>query len=311
MKKKLFYTLFLLIFSVLTAKSAYSDTILYLVSEIKANKGEIKVKLSGGKNFSALKPLQSLKAGDMVSATKNGYTVLLETASGKAVTVREGNSPFTVKGSTKQEDSSFKNLFAKIGDSLKGKKKDLNYVPLVVRSIRLKKPTIVMPKDTLLLNEKPMFVWTGSSRDEIIIKLKDSLGRLVFQKTVLSRYSLKFPDEIQSLKPGSYSWELEIENSPAQKAGFQIPYAGAKEKVYEKLKYIDSTKLSKTTKAILKSELLLSENFIEDARVELVKAYLNDKEEPTIHLLLGEIYKKIGQTDLSLEEFDEAQYLLQ
>jgi len=311
MLKKLFYFLILSSFLSISVLSVGADDAVYLVSEIKANKGELKVKLSGEKNSRTLKPLQSLKAGDIVSVTKNAYAVLLETASGKAVTVKEGNAPFTVKGAAKQEESSFKNIFAKIGDSLKGKKKEMNYVPLVVRSVRLKKPTIVMPKDTLLLSEKPMFFWTGSSKDEIVIKLKDSSGNMIFQKTVLSRYSLKYPDEISPLKPGTYRWELEIEESPLQKAEFKIPEAETKKMVIEKLKFIDSTKLPKTTKAILKSEILLSENFIEDARVELVKAYINDKEEPTIHLLLGEIYKKIGHNDMALEEFDEAQYLSQ
>ncbi len=42
----------------------------------------------------------------------------------------------------------------------------------------------------------------------------------------------------------------------------------------------------------------------------VVAALAADRDEPTLHLLLGDIYTRTGLTDLAAESFDEANYLL-
>jgi Tfp pilus assembly protein PilF len=46
-----------------------------------------------------------------------------------------------------------------------------------------------------------------------------------------------------------------------------------------------------------------------DARRVVVTALAADRDEPTLHLLLGDLYTRTGLTDLAAESFDEAQYL--
>jgi len=42
----------------------------------------------------------------------------------------------------------------------------------------------------------------------------------------------------------------------------------------------------------------------------VVTALAADRDEPTLHLLLGDLYTRTGLTDLAAESFDEAQFLL-
>ena len=42
----------------------------------------------------------------------------------------------------------------------------------------------------------------------------------------------------------------------------------------------------------------------------MVAALAQDRDEPTLHLLMGDLFTRGGLTDLASESFDEAQFLL-
>ena len=42
----------------------------------------------------------------------------------------------------------------------------------------------------------------------------------------------------------------------------------------------------------------------------MITALAADRDEPTLHLLLGDLYTRTGLTDLAAESIDEAQFLL-
>ena len=56
--------------------------------------------------------------------------------------------------------------------------------------------------------------------------------------------------------------------------------------------------------------LLAREGLLHDARRVVVAALDADRDEPTLHLLLGDLYTRTGLGDLAAESFDEAQFLL-
>jgi hypothetical protein len=68
--------------------------------------------------------------------------------------------------------------------------------------------------------------------------------------------------------------------------------------------------VSPTSRAVLKAGLLAREGFLHDARNVVVAGLAADRDEPTLHMLLGDIYTRTGLTDLAAESFDEANYLL-
>ena len=68
--------------------------------------------------------------------------------------------------------------------------------------------------------------------------------------------------------------------------------------------------VSPTSRAVLRAGLLAREGLLHDARRVVVTALAADRDEPTLHLLLGDLYTRTGLTDLAAESFDEAQFLL-
>jgi len=65
-----------------------------------------------------------------------------------------------------------------------------------------------------------------------------------------------------------------------------------------------------TSKAVMRAALLAREGLLHDARRVVVGALDGDRDEPTLHLLLGDLYTRTGLADLAAESFDEAQFLL-
>jgi Tfp pilus assembly protein PilF len=65
-----------------------------------------------------------------------------------------------------------------------------------------------------------------------------------------------------------------------------------------------------TSKAVMRAGLLAREGLLHDARRVVVAALDTDRDEPTLHLLLGDLYTRTGLADLAAESFDEAQFLL-
>src|SRR5262249_61079278 len=68
--------------------------------------------------------------------------------------------------------------------------------------------------------------------------------------------------------------------------------------------------VSPTSRAVLRAGLLAREGFLHDARSVVAAGIAADRDEPTLHQLLGDIYTRTGLTDLASESFDEANYLL-
>ncbi|HET8576101.1 MAG TPA: hypothetical protein VFO18_03300, partial [Methylomirabilota bacterium] len=66
---------------------------------------------------------------------------------------------------------------------------------------------------------------------------------------------------------------------------------------------------SKSGVALLRAGWLFQEQLYADARRELVTALAADPDEPTLHLLLGQIYDRIGLGDMATREFIEARDL--
>jgi predicted Zn-dependent protease len=60
----------------------------------------------------------------------------------------------------------------------------------------------------------------------------------------------------------------------------------------------------------LRVGFLAREGLIHDARLSLTAALTKDPDEPTLHLLLGNLYLKAGLPEMAAESFDEAQFLL-
>lgn len=106
-----------------------------------------------------------------------------------------------------------------------------------------------------------------------------------------------------------YSWSIE-KKFPPEKARFKILTPEEAKPIQEQLKSLGGASgVPKTTLATLEANFLLSHGFFYEAREILAEAVTADPDEPAIHLLLGETYKKTGLKSLALDEYGEAQFL--
>ena len=107
-----------------------------------------------------------------------------------------------------------------------------------------------------------------------------------------------------------YSWSAERKGVATEKANFRIAASDEIRSILEQLAEIDRhSALSKTTAAVLKGNLLISRDLFHDGREVLIEAAKADPKEPTLRLLLAEVYDKTGLRSLAQEQFSEAQLL--
>ena len=287
---------------------AQSQEVVAVITELKLNRGDVQIKLPG-KNPERPAVLQSLYPGTQIHASKDASAVILFTDGMRTVTVNESNSPFEIKvpeAKVGQVSARAKEL----ASFLLGKKKPPSYIPLAVRGGK-HPPALLSPRNTKLITDLPTLQWMGMERQTGTVRVYSTEG-ILWEAKDIALTQIKYPPSAPRLKPGvEYSWVIEKKGFPAEKARFKILTPEQAKPVQEQLTSLHGAEgLSKTTLAILKAGLFVSHELFHEAREVLTEAINADRDEPTLHFLLGEIYEKTGLKDLALEEYSEAQFLL-
>ena len=94
-----------------------------------------------------------------------------------------------------------------------------------------------------------------------------------------------------------------------QHAGFDVATAEAATRVRLAVDAVELARYPAGTAALLKAAALMRERFFADARRALLQAVAANPEEPTLHLLLGDVYERIGLDNLAAAEYDQAETL--
>ena len=133
-----------------------------VLTEIRAERGQVEVKRAGETQWTAAQPLLALP-GDQLRATGEARAALVLTGGRGAQAVSAGNSPFTVQPpAAAAAGDKVKGLVGSVTDFLSGKQKDLAYLPLSVRSARPPRVVQLQPSATKLLPGPVTFEWSGS-----------------------------------------------------------------------------------------------------------------------------------------------------
>jgi tetratricopeptide (TPR) repeat protein len=200
---------------------------------------------------------------------------------------------------------------ANLGRILAGKKKELTYVPLAVRSVK-QPPLMLSPREGKLLMS-PVLEWAGSDRLRYTIRVLGPQG-MVWEQGNLPRGPLPYPPAAPRLLPGvAYRWELEARDFAPQRGQFTILRPQEIAKVRESLDALAPSALSgypKNTVTLMRAGFLFEQELYAEARNELQVAIAADPDEPSLHLMLGHVYERTGLKELAAEEFDEAQFLV-
>ena len=299
---------------VLATPPAWAQEPLAVLTEIQIKRGKVEVKTAAEPDWQVPKPLLSLKAGDQVRVSGEGRAVLAFTGGRGTQIVTQSNSPFTVQAQAGDGVSDrAKAIMGNVTNFLLGQQREKTYQSLSVRSVRAQPPVILAPRESRVLPGGVNFEWSGSDRLKYRVRLLSPEGAVVWEQAELDRKPLVYPAGAPALKPGvRYSWELETKEHGVQRASFDVAQPADAARVKDALASLTPATAKgypAATLSLMRAGLLFQETLYADARRELVTAIAADPEEPTLHLLLGHVYDRIGLKGLAANEFDEAEAL--
>jgi hypothetical protein len=276
-------------------------------------RGQVEVKRAGETQWTAAQPLLALRPGDQLRAAGDARAALVFTGGRGAQAVSAGNSPFTVQPpATAAASDKVKGLVGSVTDFLSGKQKDLAYLPLSVRSVRPPKVVQIQPRATKLLGTPVVFEWSGSDTLRYKVRLLGPQGQ-IWEQENLPRKPLTYPSSAPALEPGiPYTWQLEPTGQPMQQTEFQILAPADAARARESLDLLSPASLpgySASSVAMMRAGFEMRDGLYTDARRELMTALASDPDEPTLHLLLGQVYDSVGLGELAQREFIEARDL--
>ena len=283
-----------------------------VITEIRTSQGQVQVKRAGEAEWKAPLPLLSLRPGDQVRAAGGGQAVLVFTGGRGTQVDSQAISPFTVQAPAMESGGEkLQAVLASVTQFLLGQHKERTYQSLSTRSFR-RSSLILTPRETRLLPGSVTFEWAGSDQIRYAVRVLGPHG-VVWEQTGLPRSPFAYPASAPALQSGvSYTWELEARGEPVQRAQFELVSADEAERLRTALNLLGAPSLPGypgSTVVLMRAGFLFQERLYHEARRELLGGIAIDPDEPTLHLLLGQVYERVGLKDQAAVEFDEAEFL--
>jgi len=284
-----------------------------VITEIKPARGRVDVKPAAGGDWRPAQPLLALRAGDVVRTTENASAVVLLSGGRGTVRVEGAAGTLTVPGVTAAgQGQKAKALVEASLSFLAGTTKESSQAVLATRSA-VRPPMILSPRNGRVLPEALAFEWLGSRFTRYTVRLLGPSGPVVERREVTGP-RWEYPADAPALAPNvRYTLQVTGAGQPTQEAWFEVVDAARARAVAADLAALEQElgpAVLPTSKAVMRAALLAREGLLHDARRVVVGALDGDRDEPTLHLLLGDLYTRTGLADLAAESFDEAQFLL-
>ncbi len=284
-----------------------------VITEIKPAKGRVEVKPAAGGDWRPARPLLALRAGDVVRTTEDASAVVLLSGGRGTVRVAGAAGTLTVPAvAAAAQGQKAKALVEASLGFLAGTTRESSQAVLATRSMA-RPPVILSPRNGRVLPEGLAFEWLGSRFTRYTVRLVGPSGPVVERREVTGP-RWEYPADAPALAPNArYTLQVTAGSQPPQEAWFEVVDAGRASAVAGDLTALEQelgTGVPPTSKAVMRAGLLAREGLLHDARRVVVAALDADRDEPTLHLLLGDLYTRTGLTELAAQSFDEAQFLL-
>jgi hypothetical protein len=284
-----------------------------VITEIKPARGRVDVKPAAGGDWRPARPLLALRAGDVVRTTENASAVVLLSGGRGTMRVEGAAGTLTVPGVTAAgQGQKAKTLVEASLGFLAGTTKESSQAVLATRSAA-RPPVILSPRNGRVLPEALAFEWLGSRFNRYTVRLVGPSGPVAERREVTGP-RWEYPADAPALAPNvRYTVQVTAGGQPTQEAWFEVVDAARARAVAGDLTALDQelgTAVPATSRAVMRAGLLAREGLLHDARRVVVAALDADRDEPTLHLLLGDLYTRTGLADLAAASFDEAQFLL-
>lgn len=281
-----------------------------VITEIKPGKGRVEVQPAAGGDWRPARPLLALRAGDVVRATDNASAVVLLSGGRGTARVEGATGPLTVPPVAGPGGKARALVEASLG-YLAGTTRESSRAALATRSAA-RPPLILSPRNGRVLPEALVFEWLGSRFTGYTVRLLGPSGPAVERQVTGARWA--YPADAPALAPDvRYTLQVAAAGHAAQEAWFVLVSPARAREIAGDLAALEQElgpAVSPTSRAVMRAGLLAREGLLHDARRVVLAALDADRDEPTLHLLLGDLYTRTGLAGPAAESFDEAEFLL-
>lgn len=284
-----------------------------MITGIKVGRGQVEVRPVGLEVWRRAEPLLGLRAGDLVRASEDASVVILLSGGRGSVTVEAANSPHVVSHPPPGE-SRIEKARALLEAALGFLAATAAEAPRAILSTRagILAPVILSPRNGPILPDSLSFEWLGRRFSRYTVQIVTPTGAVIEKKDVTGA-RFDHPADAPPLSPGvRYTFRVLSASYPPQEAWFEVLDPNRAQAVRRDLMELEQSLgpgASLSTRVALQAGFLASRGLLHDARLALIAGLAKDPDEPTFHLLLGQIYEKVGLTQQAAEAFDEARFL--
>lgn len=281
-----------------------------IVTEVHLGGGQVEVRSAGSELWRTATPLRTLRSGDTVSATGDGWVVLVLSGGRGLVRVDEATSPFVVAAfpaARSQLDKGLLILEASFS-FLSTTSRDLPHAILGTRG-GMKPPAILTPRNGPVLPGALVFEWRGSPSSRYALRIV-APDHLVLERANLAATRFEYPKDAPPLAAGvRYRFQLLRAWQPPQDVWFEVVDPRTAREIRDHLLDLEEA-LGPTapaaTRATLRAAFLAHNGLLHDARLEIVEELARQPDEPSLHCLLGDLYARQGLPEEAMESFAEA-----
>jgi hypothetical protein len=274
-----------------------------VITELQLGGGRVEVKPAAGGDWEPVRPLLAVHAGDQIRASDGARAVVVFMASQRGATVTRDNSPFVA--APPAQPGMGERVRAALG-FLQSTPREPNRVAASMRGVHALSPLIVAPRETLVSPEAVTLDFTGPDRLRYTVRILSADGRRLWERGDVPPRALTLSARELRLAPGRYRWELQAPGHGVERAAFEVPAPEVLARVKAAVGEVDAARYPPATAALLKAAGLMREGFYADARRELLAGIAASPAEPTLHLLLANVYEKTGPEGFAEREFGDA-----
>jgi hypothetical protein len=284
-----------------------------MITEIRGSQGRAEVRRMGSQDWRPVGPLLALNPGDTVRVGPDASVVILLTGGRGTVTVDTTNSPFVVSAPT-AEPSKLGRGWVLLEESFEALLKvstDSAQVTLGTRG-HGGPPVILTPRNGPVLPDPLVFEWAGSQLSRYTIRVVGPSG-LVFERKNLAGAKFAYPADAAPLTPGvRYRLQVISAVRPPETAWFEVVDPARAQVIRQDLAELAAAAgptVSPDTLVATRVAYLTSQGLVADARLTLMAALANQPDDVTFHVLLGDLYQRLGLSEQAADSFAEARSL--
>lgn len=300
------------------AAHAQSGTVAGLLSELRLAGGTVEVRTQGADEWRPAAPLMSLLAGDTVRATGPASAVVLLSGARGTLKVDAGTGPVVVvappAGETRLRKAQAL-LSASLGFLSTGAR-EVTQTVIGTRSVS-RPPIVLAPRNGPALADSVSFEWVGARTSAYHVQVLTVAGqRVVAEERAVPGAAWAYPATAPRLEPGVrhvFRVAPADASQPAQEAWFEVLPAERTREVREALILLEQEMgptTPRNTLAALRAGYLADAGLYHEARRLLLAALAQDADEPTLYLVLGNVYARTGLPRQANTAFDEARFLM-